>query len=336
MVRLSIDGKEVAKSMFMKNNDKIYTLKAEKGKQYNLKIEFVFASKDRAASLEFDMGRDVPVDLDNVIERVKEADIVIFAGGISPSLEGEEMRVEIPGFKGGDRTDIELPDIQRQLVKRLKKAGKRIVFVNFSGSAIALAPEAENCEAIVQAWYPGQAGGTAVAEVLTGEYNPAGKLPITFYKSLKQLPDFLDYSLKGRTYRYMTETPLFCFGHGLSYTTFGYGDATLSTPTLKDGQTVTLTVPVSNTGARDGEEVVQVYIRRPADKEGPSHTLRAFKRVYIRKGETKQVELTLTPESFEWFDTATNTMRPVKGSYEILYGGTSDMKMLKRTGITIE
>ena len=259
MVRLSIDGKEVAKSMFMKNNDKIYTLKAEKGKQYNLKIEFVFASKDRAASLEFDMGRDVPVD-----------------------------------------------------------------------------PEAENCEAIVQAWYPGQAGGTAVAEVLTGEYNPAGKLPITFYKNLKQLPDFLDYSMKGRTYRYMTETPLFCFGHGLSYTTFGYGDATLSTPTLKDGQTVTLTVPVSNTGARDGEEVVQVYIRRPADKEGPSHTLRAFKRVYIRKGETKQVELTLTPESFEWFDTATNTMRPVKGSYEILYGGTSDMKMLKRTGITIE
>ena len=336
MVRLSIDGKEVAKSMFMKNNDKIYTLKAEKGKQYNLKIEFVFASKDRAASLEFDMGRDVPVDLDNVIERVKEADIVIFAGGISPSLEGEEMRVEIPGFKGGDRTDIELPDIQRQLVKRLKKAGKRIVFVNYSGSAIALAPEAENCEAIVQAWYPGQAGGTAVAEVLTGEYNPAGKLPITFYKSLKQLPDFLDYSMKGRTYRYMTETPLFCFGHGLSYTTFGYGDATLSTPTLKDGQTITLTVPVSNTGARDGEEVVQVYIRRPADKEGPSHTLRAFKRVYIRKGETKQVELTLTPESFEWFDTATNTMRPVKGSYEILYGGTSDMKMLKRTGITIE
>ena len=333
-VRLSVNGKEVAKSRFMKNNDKIYTLHAEKGKSYKLDIEFVFDSKDRAASLEFDMGRDAPVNLEKSVERVKDADIVIFAGGISPSLEGEEMRVTIPGFKRGDRTHIELPEIQRQLIARLKAAGKRIIFVNYSGSAVALTPETQNCEAILQAWYPGQAGGTAVADVLLGDYNPSGKLPVTFYKNTEQLPDFLDYSMKGRTYRYMAETPLFPFGHGLSYTTFSYGKARLSTSTPKNTENVTLTIPVSNSGKYDGEEVVQVYIRRPDDMEGPSHTLRAFKRVNLEKGEKQEITLTLTPESFEWFDTTTHTMRPMKGKYEILYGGTSDRKQLQKLTLT--
>lgn len=201
---------------------------------------------------------------------------------------------------------------------------------------MALTQETELCDAMLQAWYPGQAGGEAIAKTLFGEYNPAGRLPLTFYRSTSQLPDFEDYSLKGRTYRYFKGTPLFHFGHGLSYTNFEYGNARLSAPSIKAGETLTVTIPVSNIGARDGEEVVQVYLRRPGDKEGPSHALRGFKRVAIAKGNTTDVEIALSPEDFEWFDTETNTMRQLEGEYEILYGGTSDVNKLKKTSITIE
>ena len=176
------------------------------------------------------------------------------------------MSVKIPGFKGGDRTNIELPDIQREFIKKLKDAGKKIVYVNFSGSAMGLVPESQNCDAIIQAWYPGQAGGQAVADVITGKYNPAGKLPVTFYKNVEQLPDFEDYSMKGRTYRYMTEKPLFCFGHGLSYTTFEYGNATVSCNTLNEDDEIKLTIPVKNTGNMDGEEVIQVYLKSRTER----------------------------------------------------------------------
>ena len=280
--------------------------------------------------------REVPVDLKQTVNKVKEADVIIFAGGISPAVEGEEMHVNIPGFKGGDRETIELPSIQSRLLAELKKAGKKIVFVNFSGSAIALTPESKTCDAILQAWYPGQAGGTAIANVLFGDYNPAGRLPVTFYKSTSQLPGFEDYSMKGRTYRYMTEAPLFPFGHGLSYTTFRYGDASLNTQEVKDGEQTILTIPVSNVGEYDGEEVVQVYLRRPGDKEGPSHALRAFKRVNIARGVTSNVTVSLSKEDFEWFDTETNTMRPIEGDYEILYGGTSELKQLKAIPVIVK
>lgn len=334
-IRLSIDGKEVAKGVFLKNNMKLYTLKAEKGKTYNIQIDFVFFSNDRAALLNFDMGRPVPVNLQASIDKVKSADVIVFAGGISPSLEGEEMPVSAEGFKGGDRTTIELPAIQRRLVSELKKLGKPIIFVNYSGSAVGLEPESKICDAILQAWYPGQAGGAAVADVLLGKYNPSGKLPVTFYKHTEQLPDFQDYSMKGRTYRYMTETPLYCFGHGLSYTQFEYGTASLSNTSMSKGKQITLTVPVRNAGETDGEEVVEVYLSRPDDKEAPSHTLRAFKRVFVPKGKTVDVAFTLNDDTFQWFDTGTNTMRLVKGNYELLYGGTSDVKDLKKINISV-
>ena len=291
------------------------------------------------AKIIFEPGCDhtsADIDLAKSIQRIKGADVVIFAGGISPSLEGEEMSVSIPGFKGGDRETIELPAIQSRMIAELKKAGKKVVFVNFSGSAIAMPAEKESCDAILQVWYPGQAGGTAIADVLFGTYNPAGRLPVTFYKSTSQLPDFEDYTMKGRTYRYMTEAPLFPFGYGLSYTTFQYGNAALSAPTIGYGEKVTLTIPVSNIGKKDGEEVVQVYVRRPGDTEGPSHALRAFKRVAIAKGQVSQVEIPLLKEDFEWFDTNTNTMRPIEGEYELLYGGSSDMNHLKSVNITIK
>ena len=335
-IKLYINGEKVGEGKFIKNNESLYTLKAKAGKEYNIAIEYTFNSNDRAASLDFDMGYYVPVDLQKSINAVKDADIVIFAGGISPTLEGEEMSVKIPGFKGGDRTNIELPDIQREFIKKLKAAGKKIVYVNFSGSAMGLVPESQNCDAIIQAWYPGQAGGQAVADVITGKYNPAGRLPITFYKNVEQLPDFEDYSMKGRTYRYMTEKPLFCFGHGLSYTTFEYGNATVSSNTLDEEDEIKLTIPVKNTGKMDGEEVVQVYLKYNKDKEGPSHALRGFKRVEIEKGQTENVEITLEKEDFEWFDTHNNTMRALEGEYTVYYGGTSDMSKLKKLTVEVK
>lgn len=268
-----------------------------------------------------EMEQTKPLDAASLLKQVDHADVVIFAGGISPLLEGEEMKVNVQGFKGGDRTDIELPAIQRQLLKALKAAGKKVVFVNFSGSAVGLEPETQTCDAILQAWYPGEAGGTAVADVLYGDYNPAGRLPVTFYKNVGQLPDYEDYSMKGRTYRYFEGTPLFPFGHGLSYTTFAYGKAE-----VKDG---CLLVPVTNTGSMDGDEVVQLYLNRPDDANGPRKTLRAFKRVHIPAGATRTVSLLLTEETFNWWDTATNTVHPLKGSYKLLYGGSSDDRALQ-------
>ena len=335
IIRLYIDGQEVASGRRLQNHATLYTLKAEKGKSYDVKFEFIFNSTDRAAQLDFDMGRDVPFNLQASVDKVKDADVIVFAGGISPTLEGEEMPVDAEGFKGGDRTSIELPAIQRKMIAELKKLGKPIIFINYSGSAMGLAPESEICDGMIQAWYPGQAGGTAIADVLFGDYNPAGKLPITFYTHTDQLPNFQDYSMKGRTYRYMTEKPLFCFGHGLSYTTFDYGKARLSKTTFNKGEKLTLTIPITNNGDRNGEEVVQIYLRRPGDADAPSHTLRAFKRVYIPAGETKEVNLPLSDDNFLWFDTATNNMNLVSGDYELLYGGTSDASHLNKIRLTI-
>ena len=333
-VTLMVDGKQVAQKVYVKNPTNLYTLQAKAGKEYH--IEILFKQRNERATLDFDLGKQVEINLNLAVEKVKDADVVLFAGGISPSLEGEEMPVEVPGFKGGDRTDIELPAVQRDLLKALKKAGKKVVFINYSGSAIGLVPESNTCEAILQAWYPGQAGGTAIVDVLFGDYNPAGRLPVIFYKDAGQLPDFEDYSMKGRTYRYMQQQPLYPFGYGLSYTTFIYGEANLGKNTIGKGETAMLTVPVSNVGQRDGDEVVQVYLRSPADKDGPRYTLRAFKRVHIPAGQTKSVTIPLTHESFEWFDEATNTMHPVAGTYELLYGGSSDKNKLKAIVMNVQ
>ena len=333
-VTLMVDGEQVAQKVYVKNPTNLYTLQANAGKEYH--IEILFKQRNERATLDFDLGKQVEINLNLAVEKVKDADVVLFAGGISPSLEGEEMPVEVSGFKGGDRTDIELPAVQRDLLRTLKKAGKKVVFINYSGSAIGLVPESNTCEAILQAWYPGQAGGTAIVDVLFGDYNPAGRLPVTFYKDAGQLPDFEDYSMKGRTYRYMQQQPLYPFGYGLSYTTFIYGEANLGKNTIGKGETAMLTVPVSNVGQRDGDEVVQVYLRSPADKDGPRYTLRAFKRVHIPAGQTKSVTIPLTHESFEWFDEATNTMHPVAGTYELLYGGSSDKNKLKAIVMNVQ
>ncbi len=256
-----------------------------------------------------------------VLHELKDIDVVVFAGGISPRLEGEEMPVALPGFKGGDRTDIQLPAVQRELLKALHEAGKKVVFVNFSGSAMGLEPETESCDAILQAWYPGEEGGTAIANVLFGDVAPSGKLPLTFYKSIDQLPDFEDYGMTGRTYRFFQGEPLYPFGFGLSYTTFEYGEARVKGKSL--------VIPVSNTGSVDATEVVQLYVRKADDAEGPLKTLRGFTRVEIPAGKTVEVCLPLTEETFLAWSEEKQNMVPVKGKWELLYGGNShDVKSL--------
>ena len=253
---------------------------------------------------------------EDIIQRLEGINTVIFAGGISPELEGEELGIEIPGFKGGDRTSIELPDVQRQLLKKLHEAGKTVILVNFSGSAIALEPEQETCDAILQAWYPGQEGARAICDILFGDVSPSGKLPVTFYRSVDQLPDFSDYSMQGRTYRYFTGSPLYAFGYGLSYTTFQYGEAHIK------GNTIV--IPVTNTGQRDATEVVQLYVRQPDDTAGPLKSLRGFQRVFVKAGETVEVSIPLTDDTFLAWSEDQQDMVPVKGQWILLYGGSSD------------
>jgi len=260
------------------------------------------------------------------MQQIGDAETVIFVGGISPRLEGEEMKVNEEGFKGGDRTSIELPKVQREMLAMLKKAGKKEIYVNCSGSAIGMLPENTSCDAIIQAWYGGEKGGEAVADVLFGKYNPSGKLPVTFYEGDHQLSqDYEDYTMRDRTYRYYKGKPLFPFGHGLSYTTFQFGK-----PKYKNGK---LTVRISNTGSREGSEVVQVYIRNLQDTEGPLKTLRAYKRVQLHAGETQQVEIDLPRECFEFWDTTTNTMRIKSGKYELMVGNSSADNNLQRIKI---
>jgi beta-glucosidase len=332
---LYINGEQKFMHHIWRTTPNRVAIQAEKGKAYQIEVRFSHIHTYNA-NLKINIAKELPIDYQQIIAQLKGIEKVIFVGGISPALEGEEMPVQIEGFKGGDRTSIELPKVQRDFLKALKEAGKKVIFVNCSGSAIALTPETENCEAIVQAWYAGQEGGTAIADVLFGDCNPSGKLPVTFYKNDSQLPDYEDYSMKGRTYRYFSD-PLYAFGYGLSYTTFAVGEAELSAcPKSDDGPLYKVTVPVSNTGKRNGTETVQLYIRNLADADGPLKSLRAFQRVEVKAGQSATAEFTLTPASFEFWDEQTNTMRTQSGTYEILYGNSSREEDLKRVQVTLD
>jgi beta-glucosidase len=303
-------------------------INAESGKKYEIEIRFAHV-KTWNANIKIEIAKEYPIDYQSVISKLNGINKVIFVGGISPQLEGEEMPVNVEGFKGGDRTNIELPKVQRDFLKALKDAGKSVIFVNCSGSAIALEPETKTCEAIVQAWYLGQEGGTALAEILFGDVNPSGKLPVTFYKNTSQLPDFEDYSMKGRTYRYFND-PLFAFGYGKSYTSFEIGAGKLS----KNGDNYVVSVPVKNVGKVSGIETIQVYIKDLSDSDGPRLSLRGFARVDLKPGEQKNAEIILTPESFEFFDIHISQMRIKPGDFEIYYGNSSNDKDLKKIPLT--
>ena len=289
----------------------------EAGKTYDVTIEYKH-DNGQFAMLRGDICERKLVDFTNLANEVKQADAIIIIGGISARMEGE----------GGDKQDIELPKVQQMLVTAMHQTGRPVVFVNCSGSAIAFGSVDGRYDALLQAWYPGQGGAKALAEVLFGDYNPGGKLPVTFYRSNSDLPDFLDYSMKNRTYRYFTGIPQYAFGYGLSYTTFSVGKAKVKSLKGKAPK-VTLTVPVKNTGKREGSETVQVYVKRLNDAGAPIKALKGFQKVNLKAGETQNAIVTLDGEAFEYYDEMKDELAVKPGKYQILYGTSSRDEDLK-------
>ncbi|RYZ29888.1 MAG: beta-glucosidase [Chitinophagaceae bacterium] len=331
--RFLVDGKEVINAWTRNRwGARTFKLSAEKGKTYNLVVEY-FQGEGKA-SVRLRAGHYVKTDFAALANRLKDADAIVYVGGISPQLEGEEMRVDYPGFNGGDRTSIFLPAVQTSLMKALKTTGKPVVFVMMTGSAIATPWEAENVPAIVNAWYGGQDAGTAIADVLFGDYNPSGRLPLTFYKSDSDLPDFNDYSMANRTYRYFKGQPLYAFGHGLSFTTFAYKK--LGWPvSIGNKKNAIIRVTVTNTGSMDGEEVVQLYVSGEAKNAHASiRSLKGFQRVFLKKGESKQLQFNLTEENLSVMDDNGKPQK-LKGKVSISVGGCQpDIESLRNKRTT--
>lgn len=328
--RLFVDGKKQIDTGAREGH---YTFTAERGKNYKVVIEYHQYADN--AEIRFDMGTIEKTTPETIASRVKDADVIIFVGGISAKLEGEDMPVEIEGFHGGDRTNINLPKIQTDMMKALKATGKPVVFVNMSGSAIGFEWEAANIPAIIQAWYGGQAGGEAIADVLFGDYNPAGRLPVTFYKRIEDLPDFEDYSMENRTYRYFKGEPLFPFGFGLSYTTFRYHNLELPEGYTPDSDLV-VSVNVTNTGNLNGDEVVQLYLsNKNADLRTPIRALKGFRRIHLKAGETKIVSFSI--RATDLMITDSNGERiPMRGEVEISVGGCQPSSLSVSEGKTVQ
>ena len=273
--------------------------------------------------------------LDEAVARAQESDVVVAFVGLSPQLEGEEMPIKLPGFSGGDRTSLDLPASQEKLLEALAAIGKPLIVVLQSGSAVALNWANEHAAAVLEAWYPGVEGGTAIARTLAGENNPAGRLPVTFYANLDGLPAFTDYSLKNRTYRYFPGKPLWGFGYGLSYTKFNYGPVKLSSETLKAGEPLTATVTVTNAGSLAGDEVVEAYVKTP-QPDGPIHSLAGFERIHIEPGVTKAIQLDIDPRSLSVVDNQGNRAI-LPGRYTLTLGGAQpqDTDAKSAAGFTV-
>ncbi len=270
-------------------------------------------------------------DFSKLIDSVKNADAIIYVSGISPRLEGEEMRVTTPGFSGGDRTSIMLPTVQTDFLKALKATGKPIIFVMMTGSAIAIPWESENIPAIINDWYGGQAAGTAVADVLFGDYNPGGRLPVTFYKSDNDLPSFQDYSMANRTYRYFKGEALYPFGFGMSFTSFKYSDVKLSKKTVSKNESANLEVTVTNTGKMKGDEVVQLYVSHEGIDYAPLSALKGFKRITLNPGSSTKVSFVISPDVLNLVNEDGNSVF-TPGTVKIIVGGSSPGKRSEDLG----
>jgi beta-glucosidase len=317
--RFILNGKTIFDSWNRKPRD-IYshTLEAQKDSVYNIILEFWQGSG--SGKIRLSTGHIEVTDFSSLTSRHKDADVFIVAGGLSPQLEGEEMKVSDPGFLGGDRTSIMLPAVQTQLMKALQATGKPVVFVMLTGSAIATPWESEHLPAILNAWYGGQSGGTAVADVLFGDYNPSGRLPVTFYKSDADLPAFEDYAMTNRTYRYFSGQPLYGFGYGLSYTTFQYDQLKMPV-TANSGQTFPVSVRVTNTGKRAGDEVVQLYVvKQDGSIKAPLKSLKGFKRIGLKPRESRVVTFKLSPADLSYVD-ANGVQHEFNGKVQISVGG---------------
>jgi beta-glucosidase len=321
MQRLWIDGKLVIDDAVGHDpNPQVATLQLEKGHRYAVKVEYMAGG--RTSKLIW-----LPVTGDPLVEAVsaaREADVVVAVVGITSKLEGEEMKVDIPGFRGGDRTSLNLPAEEEALLGALRGSGKPLVVVLMNGSALAVNWANDHANAILDAWYSGEEGGTAIAQTLAGINNPAGRLPVTFYKGTEQLPEFEDYAMKNRTYRYFAGEPLYGFGHGLSYTTFEYSAMKLSNPshlaTLNAGDPLDVEVDIKNTGKRNGDEVAELYISFPKLPGTPLRALRGFTRVHLKAGEQKHIKLTLSPRDLSYVNDAGDRFVST-GDYVITVGG---------------
>jgi beta-glucosidase len=306
----------------------------EKGKKYKIVIEVEESYADAQVQLVWAGPR--PDLKKEAVEAAKQAQVVVMCMGLTPRMEGEEMPIQIDGFRGGDRTRLDLPQVQQQLIKEIHSLGKPIVLVLLNGSALAINWENENIPAIVEAWYPGQAAGRAIADVLFGDYNPAGRLPVTFYKSVEDLPPFKEYKMAGQTYRYFKGEPLYPFGYGLSYTSFKYDDLKVEKE-YKIGHTVKISVNVKNTGSLAGDEVAQLYLSNiNAPVPVPIRSLKGFKRIHLLPGESKTVEFSIPPDAFSIIDNE-NKKVVLPGQFEISVGagqpcskiGPPDSEILK-------
>jgi len=269
------------------------------------------------------------------IEAAKKADVVIMCVGLSPRLEGEEMNVKVDGFSGGDRTSLDLPAAQGDLIKKVAATGKPIVLVLVNGSAVSINWENENIPAIIESWYGGQAAGTAIADVLFGDHNPSGRLPITFYKSVSQLPDFRDYNMKGRTYRYFTGEVLYPFGYGLSYTSFAFSNIKVD-GIVKQDQASKLKVEVKNIGTKEGEEVVELYVKGKGPNANDAiKSLRGFEKISLKPGETKTLEFTISAATLTFYKEGSGYTLD-KGEHTLLVGTSSADKDLKEVKVIVE
>jgi beta-glucosidase len=330
--KLNINGKEVINT-WLRNRmgARTYKLQTKKDTVYKVVLEY-FQGAGKA-NITLRAGNFERTNYNALANRVKDADAIVYVGGISPQLEGEEMPVNAPGFNGGDRTTILLPAVQTEMMKTLHATGKPVVFVMLTGSAIAIPWEDENIPAIMNAWYGGQSAGTAVADVLFGDYNPAGRLPVTFYKSDNDLPGFSDYSMTGRTYRYFKGDALYPFGYGLSYTNFTYS-AMAAPATVAKGKKITVSVTVKNSGKIAGEEVVQLYTAYNNLKElNPLKALKGFKRIALKAGESKKISFTLTPEQLSLIDEAGNAYQPKEKLTISVGGGQPGVKNKVTSGV---
>jgi beta-glucosidase len=315
--RMWLDGKLIVDDPVLHDpNVQTTTVSLTKGHRYPIKIEFLKGAFEIKLVWQ-PAGKDPLVE---ATAAARNADVVVAVVGITSKLEGEEMKVDVPGFRGGDRTSLNLPDEEGALLGALKSSGKPLVVVLMNGSALAVNWANDHADAILDAWYSGEEGGTAIAQTLAGENNPAGRLPVTFYKGTEQLPDFEDYAMKNRTYRYFTGEPLYPFGYGLSYSTFEYSGMKLSNPMLQAGNPLDVEVDVKNTGKLEGDEVVELYIGFPKVAGAPLKALRGFTRVHLGAGEQKHVKLTLNSRDLSYVNEAGDRLVGA-GDYVITVGG---------------
>ncbi|MEO8406663.1 MAG: glycoside hydrolase family 3 C-terminal domain-containing protein, partial [Chitinophagaceae bacterium] len=349
-VNLYLDDSIIAKTIYNFRDEfgdprlrKSIPIKLEAGKKYKLKVEAGESYADAQVQLVWAKPRHDSKEAlkKQAIDAAMQADAVVLCMGLTARLEGEEMDINIDGFNKGDRTKLDLPIIQEQLIKEIVATGKPVILVLLNGSAVSVNWENANVPAIVEAWYPGQAAGQAIADVLFGDYNPGGKLPVTFYHSVNDLPSFSDYNLTTQTYRYFKGDPLYPFGYGLSYTSFQYDNLKINSQ-YKGGEDIKLSVNIKNTGTVAGDEVVQVYVSaKNMTGHIPIRSLEAFKRIHLNAGESKTVELTIRANAFSFINDD-NQRKVVPGAYEVtIGGGQPDVKIktssnVLRSQVTIQ